>query len=60
MTATASASTTLDLPARASHAPDVTTGELPSLPEVLRLRARTRPDDLAYVFLRNGETPSRS
>ncbi|WP_327270312.1 fatty acyl-AMP ligase [Streptomyces sp. NBC_01218] len=59
MTATASASTTLDLPARASHAPDVTTGELPSLPEVLRLRARTQPDDPAYVFLRNGETPEQ-
>lgn len=27
---------------------------------MLRLRARTRPDDLAYVFLRNGETPEQS
>ncbi|MFJ9626146.1 fatty acyl-AMP ligase [Streptomyces sp. NPDC101175] len=33
---------------------------LPSLPEVLRLRARTRPDDIAYVFLRNGETPDET
>ncbi|MGX2992955.1 fatty acyl-AMP ligase [Streptomyces sp. JNUCC 64] len=29
----------------------------PSLPEVLRLRGRTQPDDVAYVFLRDGETP---
>ncbi|MFD6530857.1 fatty acyl-AMP ligase [Streptomyces sp. NPDC060184] len=58
MTATASTATA---PARRrSAAPDTTTGELPSLPEVLRLRARTRPDDLAYVFLRNGETPDQT
>ncbi|MFJ9567298.1 fatty acyl-AMP ligase [Streptomyces fuscichromogenes] len=32
----------------------------PSLPEVLGLRSRTRPDDIAYVFLRNGETPDQT
>ncbi|MFJ4686555.1 fatty acyl-AMP ligase [Streptomyces sp. NPDC088789] len=41
-------------------APALTATALPTLPEVLRLRARTRPDDIAYVFLRNGETPDRS
>lgn len=60
MTATASTSTATAPSQRRSAAPDTTTGELPSLPEVLRLRARTRPDDLAYVFLRNGETPEQS
>ncbi|MFJ2645689.1 fatty acyl-AMP ligase [Streptomyces sp. NPDC087420] len=40
--------------------PGPATTALPSLPEVLRLRARTRPDDLAYVFLRNGESPEES
>ncbi|MGW2839380.1 fatty acyl-AMP ligase [Streptomyces sp. NPDC001493] len=57
MTATASASTLA--PSR-RLAPDTTTGELPSLPDVLRLRARTRPDDLAYVFLHNGEVPEQT
>ncbi|MFE4663510.1 fatty acyl-AMP ligase [Streptomyces sp. NPDC056716] len=33
---------------------------LATLPEVLRLRARTQPDAVAYVFLRNGETPEDS
>ncbi|MEU9336958.1 fatty acyl-AMP ligase [Streptomyces sp. NPDC048290] len=42
-----------------STAPRTATA-LPTLPEVLRLRARTRPDDTAYVFLRNGEEPERS
>ncbi|MEV7283491.1 fatty acyl-AMP ligase [Streptomyces sp. NPDC093252] len=37
-----------------------TAGALPTLPEVLRQRALTRPDGTAYVFLRNGETPERS
>ncbi|MET8825647.1 fatty acyl-AMP ligase [Streptomyces sp. NPDC004610] len=37
-----------------------TTTALPTLPEVLRQRALTRPDGTAYVFLRNGETPERS
>ncbi|MCX5401647.1 fatty acyl-AMP ligase [Streptomyces sp. NBC_00102] len=64
MTATASAPATTALAAESPEgrtgAPDATTGELPSLPEVLRLRARTRPDDLAYVFLRNGEDPESS
>ncbi|MFD6422247.1 fatty acyl-AMP ligase [Streptomyces sp. NPDC060198] len=65
MTATASATATptaptAGSPGRRSGAPDTTTGELPSLPEVLRLRARTRPDDLAYVFLRNGESPEQT
>ncbi|MGW2277167.1 fatty acyl-AMP ligase [Streptomyces sp. NPDC001770] len=58
MTATASPSTLA--PSRRSAAPHATTDELPSLPEVLRLRARTRPDDLAYVFLRNGEIPDQT
>jgi long chain fatty acid CoA FadD26 len=30
---------------------------LGSLPDVLRMRAERQPDDTAYVFLRNGETP---
>lgn len=30
---------------------------LGGLPEVLRMRSERRPDDTAYVFLRNGETP---
>ncbi|MGW0858804.1 fatty acyl-AMP ligase [Streptomyces sp. NPDC002690] len=63
MTATASATPTIPTtgtPGHRSGAPDATTGELPSLPEVLRLRARTRPDDLAYVFLRNGESPEQT
>ncbi|MER7187597.1 hypothetical protein ABT404_50465, partial [Streptomyces hyaluromycini] len=33
---------------------------LPTLPEVLRLRSRTQPDDVAYVFLHNGETPAQT
>ncbi|MFE9852409.1 fatty acyl-AMP ligase [Streptomyces sp. NPDC005576] len=61
MTATASAPALAPVPPeRRSAAPDATTSELPSLPEVLRLRARTRPDDLAYVFLRNGESPEET
>ncbi|MEU1088629.1 fatty acyl-AMP ligase [Streptomyces sp. NPDC005892] len=61
MTATASATALAPVPPeRRSAAPDATTSELPSLPEVLRLRARTRPDDLAYVFLRNGESPEET
>ncbi|MGX9890426.1 fatty acyl-AMP ligase [Streptomyces sp. NPDC002276] len=36
------------------------TTALPSLPDVLRLRGRTRPDDIAYVFLRDGEHPDQS
>ncbi|WP_327232885.1 AMP-binding protein [Streptomyces sp. NBC_01317] len=39
---------------------DPATTALPSLPEVLRLRGRTQPDELAYVFLRNGEHPDDS
>ncbi|WP_328723194.1 fatty acyl-AMP ligase [Streptomyces sp. NBC_00247] len=63
MTASSPATPTLHAtghPGYGSGAPDATTGELPSLPEVLRLRARTRPDDLAYVFLRNGENPEQT
>lgn len=61
MTATVSAPALAPVPPeRRSAAPDATTGELPSLPEVLRRRARTRPDDLAYVFLRNGESPEET
>ncbi|MFD7133814.1 fatty acyl-AMP ligase [Streptomyces sp. NPDC059894] len=33
---------------------------LPTLPEVLRLRSATRPDDIAYVFLHNGESPHQT
>ncbi|MFD4509085.1 fatty acyl-AMP ligase [Streptomyces sp. NPDC058457] len=33
---------------------------LPTLPEVLRLRSRTQPDAVAYVFLHNGETPAQT
>ncbi|MGW4233401.1 fatty acyl-AMP ligase [Streptomyces sp. NPDC004980] len=39
---------------------DPTTTALPSLPEVLRLRSATQPDDVAYVFLRNGESPEET
>jgi acyl-CoA synthetase (AMP-forming)/AMP-acid ligase II len=31
-----------------------------TLPEALRMRSRTQPDDVAYVFLQDGEEPTES
>jgi long-chain fatty acid adenylase/transferase FadD26 len=40
--------------------PDDLTGGARTLPEVLAERAARQPDEVAYVFLRDGETPSET
>ncbi|WP_327326577.1 fatty acyl-AMP ligase [Streptomyces sp. NBC_01210] len=40
--------------------PDVRAGNVSTLPEALRLRCEKQPDEIAYVFLRDGEEPDGS